>query len=104
MCRTHASRRRPRGHIDMGDPDMRSKRTALSLALFTVAAGAVVLPIVASQPAATGSAGARSEPARAAYSHLPMRFERNRGQTDRRARFITRGPGYTLFLTRTEAV
>ncbi len=53
-----------------------------------------------SQRAATASASAGD----AAYAQLPMRFERNRGQTDARARFITRGPGYTLFLTKNEAV
>ncbi|MET0650394.1 MAG: SBBP repeat-containing protein, partial [Pyrinomonadaceae bacterium] len=37
-------------------------------------------------------------------SRLPMSFEANRGQTDRRVKFISRGSGYTLFLTPTEAV
>ncbi len=32
---------------------------------------------------------------------LPMTFEANRGQTDARVEFLSRGPGYTLFLTRT---
>lgn len=35
---------------------------------------------------------------------LPLRFEPNQGQTDARAKFISRGRGYTLFLTNTEAV
>ena len=40
-----------------------------------------------------------------AYGILPMTFEANRGQTDARVEFLSRGPGYTLFLTRTgEAV
>ncbi len=30
---------------------------------------------------------------------LPLTFEANRGQADPRARFISRGPGYTTFLT-----
>lgn len=33
-----------------------------------------------------------------------LRFEANRGQTDRRVTFISRGPGYTLFLTPESAV
>jgi hypothetical protein len=37
-------------------------------------------------------------------SQLPMSFEANRGQTDRRVKFLSRGDGYTLFLTPTEAV
>ena len=37
-------------------------------------------------------------------SQLPVSFEANRGQTDRRVKFLSRGSGYTLFLTPTEAV
>src|SRR5437870_217105 len=32
-----------------------------------------------------------------------MSFQPNRGQTDRRVKFLSRGSGYTLFLTQTEA-
>ena len=35
---------------------------------------------------------------------LPLMFEENRGQTDPRVKFLSRGPGYTLFLTEQEAV
>ncbi len=35
---------------------------------------------------------------------LPMYFEENRGQTDSRVKFLSRGRGYTLFLTENEAV
>jgi hypothetical protein len=38
------------------------------------------------------------------YSQLPLRFEMNQGQTDSRVRFLSRGRGYTLFLTPTEAL
>src|SRR5215212_4921592 len=34
-----------------------------------------------------------------AYGRLPMRFEANRGQTGRGVSFLSRGSGYTLFLT-----
>lgn len=40
----------------------------------------------------------------AAYGSLPQRFEANRGQTDASVKFISRGPGFTVFLTETEAV
>ena len=40
----------------------------------------------------------------AAYSHLPLIFEENQGQTDSRVRFLARGSGYGLFLTAHEAV
>src|SRR2546426_1585846 len=40
----------------------------------------------------------------AAYGKLPLSFEANQGQTDPKAKFLSRGRGYTLFLTSTEAV
>jgi hypothetical protein len=39
-----------------------------------------------------------------AYGQLPMSFEANHGQTDAQVKFISRGSGYSLFLTSTEAV
>src|SRR5438128_743123 len=39
-----------------------------------------------------------------AYGKLPLYFEANRGQTDARVAFLSRGPGHTLFLTPTEAI
>jgi uncharacterized repeat protein (TIGR01451 family) len=36
--------------------------------------------------------------------NLPMHFVKNAGQTDKRVDFVSRGPGYTLFLTPTQAV
>src|SRR5688572_8713313 len=39
-----------------------------------------------------------------AYGKLPLSFEANQGQTASQVRFLSRGPGYTLFLTPTEAV
>ncbi len=38
------------------------------------------------------------------FAHLPMSFEANRGQTDPQVEFVSRGSGYTLFLTKNEAV
>jgi hypothetical protein len=38
------------------------------------------------------------------YGKLPLHFEANQGQTDARVKFLSRGAGYTLFLTGTEAV
>ncbi len=36
----------------------------------------------------------------ATYNSLPLYFEANRGQTDPQVKFVSRGRGYTLFLTR----
>jgi len=38
------------------------------------------------------------------YSKLSLSFEANSGQTDPRVKFLSRGRGYTLFLTSDEAV
>lgn len=38
------------------------------------------------------------------YAHLPLQFEQNRGQTADEVEFISRGSGYTLFLTPTETI
>ncbi|MBK9063704.1 MAG: SBBP repeat-containing protein [Acidobacteria bacterium] len=43
-------------------------------------------------------------PGPAGYGTLPLSFEANQGQADDRVKFVARGPGYGLFLTRTEAV
>src|SRR3989442_4986804 len=40
----------------------------------------------------------------AAYGKLPLSFEANQGQTEPQVKFLSRGRGYTLFLTSTEAV
>src|SRR5262245_36566777 len=34
-----------------------------------------------------------------AYQELPLYFEANQGQTDAEVKFISRGAGYTMFLT-----
>ena len=49
---------------------------------------------------------ARNESARLveAYGKLPLHFEANEGQADREVKFLSRGQGYTMFLTANEAV
>ncbi|MBD2518710.1 SBBP repeat-containing protein [Nostoc sp. FACHB-973] len=39
-----------------------------------------------------------------AYGNLPLSFQPNFGQTDEQVKFLSRGQGYTLFLTQSEAV
>jgi hypothetical protein len=39
-----------------------------------------------------------------AYGRLPLHFEANRGQTHEDVRFLSRGPGYSVYLTPSEAV
>ena len=38
------------------------------------------------------------------YGKLPLAFEANQGQTDPRVNFLSRGAGYSLFLTPDEVV
>ena len=38
------------------------------------------------------------------YGSLPLNFEENKGQTDDRVKFLSRGSGYAMFLTPEEAV
>ena len=38
------------------------------------------------------------------YGQIPLSFEPNAGQTDTSVKFLSRGPGYTVFLTNDEAV
>ena len=56
---------------------------------------------------ATGSrnaADAKTRAAAANYDRLPLQFEVNRGQAPEPVRFLSRGKGYSLFLTPSEAV
>ena len=46
----------------------------------------------------------QATPASAFAKDLPLSFEPNRGQTDEQVRFLSRTPGYNVFLTATEAV
>src|SRR5690242_14676932 len=39
-----------------------------------------------------------------AYAQLPLSFEANLGQVDEEVKFLSRGDGYSLFLTGNEAV
>jgi len=55
----------------------------------------------ATQPGADQKTRARVSEA---YGSLPIRFEANAGQTDAKVKFLSRGRGYNLFLTQSEAV
>ncbi len=49
-------------------------------------------------------AGQRQPRLAEATGKIPLHFEANTGQTDDRVKFVTRGRGYTMFLTSNEAV
>src|SRR5262245_24827048 len=69
---------------------------------------ALSLPVAGESARAESHAAIRSEsnggPTRTDYGKLPLLFEENRGQTDSDVKFISRGRGYTLLLTPSEAV
>jgi hypothetical protein len=65
---------------------------------------AVVTPMMAENPAATPAATANQAKAAQDYGKLPLAFEANRGQADPSVKFLSRGAGYSLFLTGSEAV
>ena len=53
----------------------------------------------------TGRAPQAAQPRlQESYGKLPLSFEINRGQTDPQVKFLSRGNGYSLFLTGSEAV
>src|SRR5580658_2689458 len=62
-----------------------------------------VLLIVCLLFVAAGIASAASQSA-AAFGKLPLAFEPNRGQADPRMQFVSRGPGFSLYLTPGEAI
>ncbi len=60
-----------------------------------------LLAILLAAPVLAAPASARVNPD---YGKLPLGFEANLGQTDEQVKFLSRGPGYTIFLTPSEAV
>jgi hypothetical protein len=55
-------------------------------------------------PGSEGLTAAKKLQLASAYGKLPLSFEANLGQTNPRVKFISRGSGYSLFLTSTEIV
>ncbi len=47
--------------------------------------------------------GLSTKPLLSTFGRFPLSFEANQGQTDPQVKFLSRGPGYTLFLTLTGA-
>src|SRR5436190_14878707 len=51
-----------------------------------------------------GTSAAAEDRARRAFATMPLAFEANRGQVDAEVKYLARGQGFTLFLTRRGAV
>ena len=76
----------------------------LSLRVLSLFSG---LLFIAGYSAAAGNTPGllgRPQPPGVNYAKLPLAFEANAGQTDSQVKFLSRGHGYTLFLTGNEAV
>jgi hypothetical protein len=85
--------------------DVRKEGTVLKLlrSQSGALAAAAILAVTAS-PAAAAPDAATSARVSEAYGKLPLSFEANEGQADKAVRFLSRGQGYSLFLTPDEAV
>ena len=84
----------------------RSCTWALLTSLWTVsvATSADSVPLENRAPGTVSRSAVSAAVPSGAYGHSPRYFEPNAGQFDRQARYLSRGAGYTLFLTDTEAV
>jgi hypothetical protein len=60
-------------------------------------------PVLSTSTPISTPKGASSS-AKNAFGKLPLRFEKNQGQSDPQVQYVAKGAGYTLFLTSTEAV
>ena len=77
------------------------RRTTLRLEALEARTVPSTVPVAA--PIAQPDAATQAR-ASAAYGQLPLSFEANQGQTDTSVNYLSRGSGYTLFLTPSEAV
>src|SRR6202171_2649179 len=75
---------------------------SLSFLIPSALAASAALATQTGEKSASGSVA----PGRAikAFANLPLSFEPNQGQTKAQVKFLSRGPGHTLFLTQSKAV
>jgi sugar lactone lactonase YvrE len=87
---------------------MRTRTAKLILALLAVLAAMPALAQRQMPQSRPADSHAASQPHNTAllrnYGKLPMSFEANQGQMNPQVRFLSRGEGYSLFLTDSEAV
>jgi hypothetical protein len=82
--------------------------TAVVMTACTAGFSHAQVSLTRNQPSRHGGADAAgqvdSSGKLASYGKLPLSFAANQGQSDSRVRFTSRGSGYSLFLTDSEAV
>ncbi|WP_263355884.1 chitobiase/beta-hexosaminidase C-terminal domain-containing protein [Acidicapsa ligni] len=76
---------------------------SLALAVFTLMAPPATLAIGPAAHPANDPAKNKIQVAKN-YGNLPLSFEANQGQTDKNVKFLSRGIGYSLFLTDSAAI
>ena len=91
----HASRQTRHVARERGSRSFRLMVPLYSIAMFTSGVWAQTRPVASNSPQAL--AISRN------YGKLPLSFEPNRGQTDARVQFLSRGEGYTIYLNPTSA-
>ena len=74
---------------------------ALAAVVVAIASGSAVRP---SAPAGGTLTAANKQQALDAYGKIPLAFTANVGQTDVRVRYSAQGAGFSVFLTRGEAM
>jgi RHS repeat-associated protein len=105
--RTYAAGKNPQSVAvaDFNGSSVLAARIALNATPFALSPGPTEPPgpqgVYAANSAAPSTVRVRMSDA---YGKLPLSFETNRGQTDWRVKFVSRGQGYSLFLTGTETV
>jgi hypothetical protein len=72
--------------------------------LFLLAFATLAASGIQAAAAPSSSETAQSALLAQSFGNRPLSFEANQGQTDSEVQFLSRGPGYSLFLTPTEAV
>src|SRR5277367_1287515 len=84
---------------------MSSSATATARLFFTsvLILGPVVLSPVRAEPP-SGLEASEARTVRQMFAKTPLGFEPNQGQTDAAIQYLSRGPGYTLYLASTEIV
>ncbi len=80
------------------------KTKILAACLPVMVTGALLAASTGERSARTQESASNSSKAKASMGQTPAYFERNVGQTDSRVKFLSRGPGYSVFLTQDETV
>src|SRR5580692_5431742 len=86
---------------------MRRKTLALFSAITLLVAPGITVQTFAQHPQLSSASKTAPKPQTNIldqYGKLPLSFEANHGQTDSKVKFLSRGHGYSLFLTGSEAV